>query len=165
MLAAPAIPWGAAKREQLRVAGFVELPRAISPGGLRQLNAAVDEHLAAGAPPMVTAPWLFPGSVVGEALWRLASEPAVVGLARELCGPNVLLWAGGLVVKMPHGEGEPEEDPGGQGLIPWQCVAHPQADPTSHPTPPTPATSAPTSCCPNQRALGAPTPHYINPRR
>ena len=95
MLVAPAIRWGAAEREQLRVAGFVELPRAISPGGLRQLNAAVDEHLAAGAPPMVTAPWLFPGSVVGEALWRLASEPAVVGLARELCGPNVLLWAGG----------------------------------------------------------------------
>ena len=70
-------------------------------------------------------------------------------------------------IKMPHGEGEPEEDPGGQGLIPWQCVAHPQADPTSHPPPPAPLPrqSAPTSCCPNQRALGAPTTQYINPRR
>ncbi len=40
-LAAPAIRWGAAEREQLHVAGFVELPRAISPGGLRQLNVAL----------------------------------------------------------------------------------------------------------------------------
>ena len=94
-------------------AGFVVLPHAVSTEGLRVLNTAIDEHLALGAPPMVTAPWLFPGAV-GDALWRLANEPSIVGLARELCGPNILLWAGGLVLKMPHGAGGSPED-----LIPW----------------------------------------------
>ena len=112
MLAAP-VPWGVAEREQLAESGFVVLPRTITAAGLCVLNTAVDEHLAMGAPPMVTAPWLFP-CAVGDALWRLANEPSIVDLARQLCGPNVLLWAGGLVLKMPQDDGGSLQD-----LIPW----------------------------------------------
>ena len=50
-----------------------------------------------------TAAWLWDDNL-GNMLWEVASSPAVVGLMRELCGPNVCLWAGGLATKAPaHG--------------------------------------------------------------
>ena len=98
MLAAPSLPWGAAERERLDNEGFVLLPHAISAEGLRDLNSAVDEHLALGAQPLVSAPWRSPGAV-GDLLWQLANEPSIVALARELCGAHVMLWAGGLTLK------------------------------------------------------------------
>eukprot|EP01048_Picozoa_sp_COSAG05_P026274 COSAG05_NODE_7082_length_858_cov_0.722003_1_plen_262_part_01 len=106
-------PWGPAEDERLAEAGFVTLPGLITAEGLRVLNAAVDEHLAQGQAPDATAPWLFDCDV-GDALWQLANEPAVLTLARQLCGPNVLLWAGGLAVKLPCGG-----DGGQSSLIPW----------------------------------------------
>ena len=50
-----------------------------------------------------TGAWLWDDNL-GNILWEVASSPAVVGLMRELCGPNVCLWAGGLATKAPaHG--------------------------------------------------------------
>jgi hypothetical protein len=118
MLASQQLSWGAAEDLQLAERGFVQLPGLISTEGLRVLNAVVDEHLALGHSPSATAPWLF-DCPVGDALWKLANEPSVVSLARQLCGPNVLLWAGGLALKLPQQPYGREQQDDQQDLVPW----------------------------------------------
>jgi hypothetical protein len=115
-LAAGEVPFGPEQRALLASEGFVVLPGLITPAGLDLLNRATDEHLAAGGAG-ATAAWLWPGSL-GEALWRVATEPGVVGLMRELCGPNVCLWAGGLAAKPAMQEGADAADQ----TIPWHQV-------------------------------------------
>ena len=60
-----------------------------------------------------TAAWLWDDEI-GNALWEVASAPAVVALMRELCGPNVCLWAGGLATKAPANGVDLEAN-----TIPW----------------------------------------------
>ena len=104
-MAALAVAGPALDMDQLRTRGFVVIENKITPRGLVRLNAAVDGLLAADANAAdFTCPWLFEGDV-GEALWALATEPAIVDLMKQTCGPSVALWAGGLACKAPHGAG------------------------------------------------------------
>ena len=74
-LAAGVVPFGPAEQGRLAAEGFVVLPGLVTPAGLDLLNRATDEHLAAGGA-AATAAWLWPGSL-GEALWRVATEPGI----------------------------------------------------------------------------------------
>jgi hypothetical protein len=121
-LMAASIPFGAAERRRLETDGFVTLPNIVSPAGVGALNSAIDNLLArgGGGPPGGgedgwTGAWLWDDEI-GSVLWEVASSPAVVALMREICGPNVCLWAGGLATKAPTTAGQ---EVAAASSIPW----------------------------------------------
>eukprot|EP01052_Picozoa_sp_SAG31_P003216 SAG31_NODE_122_length_23797_cov_39.343812_13_plen_155_part_00 len=122
--------WGGERQDRYETEGFVVLRNLLKPAGVAGLNTVVDQYLAewaarptsrsssggggAAAAADWTAPWLFEGPV-GDAVWQLATDPAMLRLMAEFCGPNLLLWAGGLALKSPARSTDAYDE----NVIPW----------------------------------------------